>query len=213
MIAKKPAKCLDKKLAFCTTLIRTYVLQCKSQSNQRLAIAITVIHIALPVARAVTDRQTAGLLVFYEAAIQSISARTAPLIQPEGESAGSDVHDPKNTKPNDDGSNPMPTLCDTHDDQTNQLHSLQNVRDSLTRTALHLMEALDEESIAAAPLNQRATALGIVLDRLLKVEQQLPTPPTEPQEYVYRVEYKDPDGSLHPTPSWARKHLERDDAL
>lgn len=95
-----------------------------------------------------------------------------------------------------------------HDD-----HPMRQVRDSLAKTALRLMDALDEESIAAAPLNQRAAALGIVLDRLLKVEQQLPAPQGEPQEYVYRVEYKYPDGSIHSTPHWARNNPERGDTL
>jgi hypothetical protein len=79
---------------------------------------------------------------------------------------------------------------------------MKRVRRRLSLTAVKLMESLDEDTINAAPLNQRAAALGIVLDRLMKLHQ---TAEKSSEEEVLRIEYRDPDGSIHSTPYWARE--------
>lgn len=91
---------------------------------------------------------------------------------------------------------------------------MSRVRRKLAAQALKLMESLDAESIAVAPLNQRAAALGIVLDRLVKLQQvetqlmaaKLRTAAARDQaneSEVIRIEYQYPDGSIHHTPLWA----------
>jgi hypothetical protein len=91
---------------------------------------------------------------------------------------------------------------------------MSRVRRKLALSALKLMESLDEEAIAAAPLNQRATALGIVLDKLMKLHQAEEKSRSSEAE-VIRIEYQDPDGSIHSTPYWARDDYENgeEDAL
>ncbi|MBC8099707.1 MAG: hypothetical protein H7Y11_09720 [Armatimonadetes bacterium] len=89
---------------------------------------------------------------------------------------------------------------------------VNRVRRKLALTALRLMDALDDEAIAAAPLNQRATALGIVLDQLVKLEHE--AQPTQPHgEEVIRVEFEHPDGTHRSTPPWAAAYSANTDAL
>ena len=45
-------------------------------------------------------------------------------------------------------------------------------------------------------------ALKAILDSVMKLEARMPQ--TAPQEKVYRIEYKYPDGTLHRTPPWAK---------
>lgn len=84
---------------------------------------------------------------------------------------------------------------------------MAKIRRKLAETALELIDGLDAEAIANAPLNQRAQALGTVIDRLLKFEDELAA--LEPSEKVIRVEYQYPDGTLHDSPPWARGDSER----
>lgn len=79
---------------------------------------------------------------------------------------------------------------------------MSRVRRKLAQSALRLMDSLDEQAIAGAPLNQRAAALGVVLDKLMKLNA---VHPSQAEEEVIRIEYKDPDGTLHSTPYWARE--------
>ena len=63
------------------------------------------------------------------------------------------------------------------------------------------------DSTGSAPLNQLATAFGLMIDRLLRLDAlavlaaQAPAPG---DEQVIRIEYLDPDGSVHKSPPWAR---------
>ena len=63
------------------------------------------------------------------------------------------------------------------------------------------------DSTGSAPLNQLATAFGLMIDRLLRLDAlavlaaQAPAPG---DEQVIRIEYGDPDGSVHLSPPWAR---------
>lgn len=85
-------------------------------------------------------------------------------------------------------------------------HLHENVQDlhlQLAQSALHLAQAIDG-AIDGAPLNQLTSALGTVIDRFLKIEEHLSQLDDQTSEQVIRVEYKDPDGSIHSTPLWAR---------
>lgn len=66
--------------------------------------------------------------------------------------------------------------------------------------AAEALAATLPDAIADAPLNQRATALNGLIDRILKLAAQ--EPPSG--DRVIRIEYEDPDGSIHDTPPWAR---------
>lgn len=87
---------------------------------------------------------------------------------------------------------------------------LQAVQQKLSETAIRLMDSLDMEAINAAPLNQRAAALRIVLDYVLKFPA-LSQPKNN--EQVIRIEYTYPDGTTHDTPPWTETDPQRMDAL
>lgn len=71
----------------------------------------------------------------------------------------------------------------------------------------HLLAAGLEEAVAESALRERASALGTLVDRLIRLQQLLqqaqekPDGPTE--EQVVRVEYQYPDGTAHDAPPWA----------
>ncbi len=79
---------------------------------------------------------------------------------------------------------------------------------AMAEASLRLVSALDEERIAKAPLNQIASALGVVVDRYLKLAGD-----TEPAEQVIRFEYVTPDGVTAPAPPWADDDSEIDGAV
>ena len=82
------------------------------------------------------------------------------------------------------------------DDQT------QRLRHKLLETALTLASAIGESS-EGAPLNQLSAALGLVVDRLLRLEAARPPASTVQHEEVIRIEYIYPDGTRHTAPPWA----------
>ena len=67
--------------------------------------------------------------------------------------------------------------------------------------AIRLSESI-EEVIDEAPLNQRATALNQMIDKIIKLSKELP----QTGEQVIRIEFIDPDGTTHETPYWSRDH-------
>lgn len=81
----------------------------------------------------------------------------------------------------------------------------------LTDHALTLAAKL-LENVEGAPLNQKASALGVVIDRLLKIHEANAAESAE-NDTVERVDiyYHDPDGSTHRTPIWERNREEEDD--
>jgi hypothetical protein len=88
---------------------------------------------------------------------------------------------------------------------------LAKIRRRLSEKAAELIDSLDSETIAAAPLNQRTAALGTVIDRLLKLSAAAESSTDE--EQVIRFEYEYPDGTIHSAPYWARNNPERQRAL
>ncbi len=62
-----------------------------------------------------------------------------------------------------------------------------------------------------APLNHRASAVGVYVDRFLKLENAAINANSEGQ--VIRFEFQYPDGSIHSTPQWANEDYADRDAL
>lgn len=84
-----------------------------------------------------------------------------------------------------------------------ELKTLHALRRRLAESALRLAESLDE-MIEGAPLNQRASALGLIFDRYFKLDQHLSAREKQQQQsQVIRIEYLYPDGTIHPSPPWA----------
>lgn len=80
---------------------------------------------------------------------------------------------------------------------------LLQVKEQMLSSALILAESLGK-GIDETPLNHRANALNQLIDKIIKMAELLP----EANEQVIRIEYLDPDGSIHSTPYWARDDSE-----
>jgi len=87
------------------------------------------------------------------------------------------------------------------------LARLQQLEEDLLENTLQIVESLNDV-IENAPLNQRTSAIGALVDRYLKVNEHLreiaDDQTEENDEKVIRIEYVDPDGSTHDTPYWTR---------
>ena len=87
------------------------------------------------------------------------------------------------------------------------LTRLQQLEEDLIENTLQIVESLNDV-IENAPLNQRTSAIGTLVDRYLKVNEHLreiaDNQTEENDEKVIRIEYVDPDGSTHDTPYWTR---------
>jgi hypothetical protein len=79
---------------------------------------------------------------------------------------------------------------------------------ALAEASVRLVQALDEERIAKAPINQIATALGVVVDRYLKLTGETP-----PAEQVIRFEYITANGDIAHAPPWADAHSQVHSAI
>lgn len=77
-----------------------------------------------------------------------------------------------------------------------RLEALEDIQQQMLREARNLAYSL-RETVADAPLNQRVAALAQLLDRIIKLNTQLPNPT---KETVFRIEYIDPEGHVHATP-------------
>jgi hypothetical protein len=75
------------------------------------------------------------------------------------------------------------------------------LRQRLLQNALTLADGLDE-AVPEAPLRERAAALGVLIDRLIKLGWT-PEQEDDDHERVVRIEYTYPDGTTHQTPPWA----------
>ncbi len=80
---------------------------------------------------------------------------------------------------------------------------MKHLQHKMTEHAVSLANGLlDNEN--TAPLNQRASALGLLFDRLLKLEDR-ESALREGEPSVIEVIFRDPDGSQHDTPFWKRE--------
>lgn len=83
---------------------------------------------------------------------------------------------------------------------------LADVRHRLIENVVRLADSL-EAKIDDAPLNQHASALAQLIDRLMKLAEKLPQ--AAPENKIRQVEYIYPDGSTHHTPPWAKNDSDR----
>ncbi len=83
---------------------------------------------------------------------------------------------------------------------------LADVRHRLIENVVRLADSL-EAKIDDAPLNQHASALAQLIDRLMKLAEKLPQ--AAPENKIRQVEYIYPDGSTHHTPPWANNDSDR----
>jgi hypothetical protein len=81
--------------------------------------------------------------------------------------------------------------------------TLKQLQRQLLDLALEIVNEM-EEAIADAPLNQQVAALKAILDSVLKLEARMPR--DEKEGGVVRIVYQDPDGSVHQSPPWTRRH-------
>jgi hypothetical protein len=87
------------------------------------------------------------------------------------------------------------------------LHKLLYVQNRMADKMVLIIEAMDKEVINNAPLNQLASALGILVDRIIKVHdaKEIETPDTP-----VRFEYYDAStGKTGETPPWAEEDFEQ----
>lgn len=92
---------------------------------------------------------------------------------------------------------PTPTP-DESDAPLSSSQMIALLRERLIKSAVTLASSLDEV-VDNAPLNQRATALSQLIDKIIKLAEQLPVE----HEQVIRIEYLHPDGSIRQRPPWA----------
>jgi hypothetical protein len=86
------------------------------------------------------------------------------------------------------------------------------VQQTMADKAAALVEAIDVERIKNAPLNQVASALGVLIDRYLKLQSGEHKSSTG--EQVFRIEYYDAStGKISSAPPWAENHSESSDTV
>src|SRR5690606_36691690 len=86
------------------------------------------------------------------------------------------------------------------------------VQQQLADKAVDLLCALDADRIENAPLNQLEGALGIIIDRFLKLQARETDSTTG--EQVIRIEYYDAStGKVSSAPPWAIHHPEASGAV
>ncbi len=83
---------------------------------------------------------------------------------------------------------------------------MQQLISRMMERAAQIVDQMDEETIANAPLNQLSSMLGVLVDRYIKLQDLMPALETE---QVIRLEYKYPDGTIHSTPPWAEEDSEQ----
>lgn len=84
----------------------------------------------------------------------------------------------------------------------------------LVEKAHLLLDAITPEAVADAPLNQQASALGVLIEKLLKLQETVEASPAHnSKEKVIRIEYKHADGRISDAPPWAGAHPGRSGAL
>ena len=81
------------------------------------------------------------------------------------------------------------------------------VQHHMADKALELVNAMDTERINNAPLNQLSSALGVLIDRFLKLQESQQEHDAEHTEQVIRYEFRHPDGSLRETPYHAEARV------
>lgn len=96
----------------------------------------------------------------------------------------------------------------TEEQQQRAATCIAQAQIAMAEASLRLVQALDEERIGKAPLNQIASALGVVVDRYLKLTGETP-----PAEQVIRFEYVSANGDVTHAPPWADGDSQVDGAV
>lgn len=95
-----------------------------------------------------------------------------------------------------------------HDAQLRPAQRLERLENLMGQSAITLAENLLKDK-QSAPLNQRASALGMLVDRLLKLDEWQrnyggATDEDGLPDEIIRLVFVDPDGSEHRRPQWER---------
>lgn len=89
-------------------------------------------------------------------------------------------------------------------DEADAERVMAQLRHHLIENVLRLADSL-EAKIDDAPLNQHASALAQLIDRLIKLAEKLPQ---GEHAGTIRIEYIDLDDTVHSTPPWTRNDSE-----
>ncbi len=139
-------------------------------------------------------RQTARELNIPRSTLRGWAA-AEPAAQSATQTNGHDTSPPPETTP-------PAAQTGTPDNATALDTGLARLQAGLLANAALLLDAMPEH-IATAPLNQQAAALGVLLDRLLKLDEWRRITAPHEQEQVIRFEFRYPDGTTRDTPPWA----------
>jgi hypothetical protein len=92
-------------------------------------------------------------------------------------------------------------------------YTMALVHNRMADKAVELVNALDADRIEKAPLNQVASALGVLIDRFLKLEEAQKESQAS-EEQVIRIEYYDAStGKVSQTPPWSESDSESSGTL
>jgi hypothetical protein len=87
------------------------------------------------------------------------------------------------------------------------IHKLLVVQNRMADKMVEIIKAIDKEAIETAPLNQLVSALGIIIDRIVKVNDGKEI---ETTDSPVRFEYYDATtGKTSQTPPWAEEDFEQ----
>lgn len=102
-----------------------------------------------------------------------------------------------------------------HTQGSEEREQLAQVRRQLVMKAVELLNELDTQRIANAPLNQWASALSAIIDKLIKLIAQSESmdAAANQERQVMQIEYVYPDGTTHRAPPWADQSIEGEDAV
>lgn len=104
-----------------------------------------------------------------------------------------------------------PPTAPDHDTLASDILSdetLFSLRQRLMQTILALADGLDA-AIEDAPLNQRASALSTLIDKLIKLDGWLPqSAKSSHEENRFIIAYEHEDGSINSAPPWAKDNPE-----
>lgn len=100
-----------------------------------------------------------------------------------------------------------------HIDERGEHDVLVSQKDIAQRIQM-LTESINSESIQNAPLNHKAAALGVLIDRYLRIQDAKNLEQQTQTEKVIRIEYVDAlTGKVTDTPPWASASPQSDESL
>jgi transposase-like protein len=90
-------------------------------------------------------------------------------------------------------------------EEVDQQAVIRGVRQEIMREALDLIAILSQKKTEAS-FNQLATALNQLLDKFIKLAEQLPEE-SEEDDHKVQIEFIDVEGNVIPPPSWTEGDL------